>query len=218
MEYYDEATLDKIADELGKRLKVDNKTVISARGSYARIYVELDLSKPLEPSVAVGKFDYMLEYEHIHLICFSCGRVGHRKEACLNIPTAGGPANSSNMTVETGAKSDTGNVKFNGQLSDNGPGEIGFGEWMIVNRKPRWSNRPPGPSNSQAQPHGFKYRNNNQHQLDSDRAGPSKVQNNGPTNKRGLVSKNAVSQNSAPPKPTIPKPSSDPKGSRCNSD
>lgn len=83
MEYYDEATLDKIADELGKRLKVDNKTVISARGSYARIYVELDLSKPLEPSVAVGKFDYMLEYEHIHLICFSCGRVGHRKEASL---------------------------------------------------------------------------------------------------------------------------------------
>lgn len=65
MEYYDEATLDVIAEKLGKQLKVDNKIVISARGSYARICVELDLSKPLEPSIAVGKFDYMLEYEHI---------------------------------------------------------------------------------------------------------------------------------------------------------
>lgn len=65
MEYYDEATLDVIAEKLGKQLKVDNKIVISARGSYARICVELDLSKPLEPSIVVGKFDYMLEYEHI---------------------------------------------------------------------------------------------------------------------------------------------------------
>lgn len=35
MDYYDEVTLDKIADKLGKRLKVDDKTVISAQGSYA---------------------------------------------------------------------------------------------------------------------------------------------------------------------------------------
>lgn len=42
MEYYHEVTLDKIADKLGKRLKVDNKTVISARGSYARICAGLE--------------------------------------------------------------------------------------------------------------------------------------------------------------------------------
>lgn len=148
----------------------------------------LDLSKPLEPSVAIGKFDYMLEYEHIHLICFFCGRVGHRKEVCLHTLTTSGPASSSNLTVDTTGKSDTSNVKFNGQVSNSRTEEIGFGEWMIVTRKPKWPNRSSGPFKSEAQPQGFKYQNNQQNQQDTDCVGSSKVQNNGPTNKRGPVS------------------------------
>ncbi|KAI8527241.1 hypothetical protein RHMOL_Rhmol12G0060300 [Rhododendron molle] len=215
MEYYDEATLDVIADKLGKRLKVDNKTVISARGSYARICVELDLSKPLEPSIAVGKFDYMLEYEHIHLICFSCGRVGHRKEACRNSPTAGAPADAANPNVDSTGKADTSDVKFNGQVAENGIAEIGFGEWMIVSRKSKWPNRSSGPFKTEAQSEGFKYRNNNyKSHPESDHTGPSKVQSNGPLNKRGPLLRNSAQQNLAQSKKPTNNLSSDPKGSR----
>ncbi|KAE9448537.1 hypothetical protein C3L33_19556, partial [Rhododendron williamsianum] len=214
MEYYDETTLDVIAEKLGKRLKVDNKTVISARGSYARICVELDLSKPLEPSVAVGKFDYLLEYEHIHLICFSCGRVGHRKEACRHSPAAGDPASVSVPTVDATGKADASIVKFNGQVNEGGPEEIGFGEWMLVTRKPRWPNRPASLVKPEAQNQGFKYRSNNQQTpLETDRPGPSVAQS-GPSFKRGPVSRNSALPNVAQQKNTNSKTSSDPKGSR----
>lgn len=62
---------------MGKTLSIDSNTIDQVRGSYARVCVELDLSKPLEAFVAVGEYDYLIEYEHVHLICFSCGRVGH---------------------------------------------------------------------------------------------------------------------------------------------
>lgn len=64
--------------------KVHNKTVGSLIGSYARVRVEIDLRKPLNPFVVVGKNDYYIEYEHVHLICFSCGWVGHGRENCYN--------------------------------------------------------------------------------------------------------------------------------------
>lgn len=42
-----------------------------------------DLSQPLLPSITVGKFDYLIEYEQVHQICFSCGRVGHRRDIAI---------------------------------------------------------------------------------------------------------------------------------------
>lgn len=88
-EFYDEESLLIIATKLGKPLKVDINTIDGLRGSYARVCVEFDLSKPLEVSVVVGKYDYLIEYEHIHLICFACGRVGHQKENCSLLLGAG---------------------------------------------------------------------------------------------------------------------------------
>lgn len=71
MEYYDDEAIMDVAKELGKPLKVDeNTTVEAAKGAYARVCVEMDLSKPLPMSVAVENFDFFLEYEHMHLICF----------------------------------------------------------------------------------------------------------------------------------------------------
>lgn len=87
----------------------------------------------------------------------------------------GGPASSSNLTIDTAGKTDTGNVKINGKVSDSGPKEIGFGEWMILTRKPKWPNRPSGPFKSEAQPQGFKYQNNQQNQQETDRVGLSKL-------------------------------------------
>lgn len=81
-EFYKEDNIKEIAEKLGKYLKLDTKTYDSKRGSYARICVEMDLSQPLPPSIAVERYNYFLEYEHLHQFCFSCGRVGLRWESC----------------------------------------------------------------------------------------------------------------------------------------
>lgn len=94
----------------------------------------MDLSKPLEPSIAVDRYDIFLEYEHIHHICFSCGRVGHRREYCAsNLPSA--PEQNSGEPLRAVAKAAASNDKevcFNGQIVQDVTEDIGYGEWMVV--------------------------------------------------------------------------------------
>ena len=40
------------------------------------------MNKPLITSVQIGEFEQSISYEGIQRLCFSCGRLGHRKEAC----------------------------------------------------------------------------------------------------------------------------------------
>ncbi|KAL4330062.1 hypothetical protein AHAS_Ahas13G0362500 [Arachis hypogaea] len=62
--------------------KVDEHTSIYSRGKFAHICMEIDLSKKLVPfSSALGK-EFRLEYECLHLICFNCGRYGHKYDGC----------------------------------------------------------------------------------------------------------------------------------------
>lgn len=67
-----------IAKRLGRPIKIDYNTATSTRGKYARVCVEVDLAKPLVPAyLLVGK-KYMVEYEFLHYLCFSCGNVAIR--------------------------------------------------------------------------------------------------------------------------------------------
>ncbi|XP_028797607.1 uncharacterized protein LOC114753107 [Neltuma alba] len=52
------------------------------RGRYTRICVELDLQKRLVPRVMAANRLFHVEYEGLNLICFACGRYGHKKESC----------------------------------------------------------------------------------------------------------------------------------------
>lgn len=42
--------------------------------------VEVDLTKKLVPAIKVRGLTLKVEYEGLHLVCFSCGRYGHRQE------------------------------------------------------------------------------------------------------------------------------------------
>lgn len=57
MEFCEEDNIEDIGHKMGKFLKVDNKTIVTARGSFARIRVEMNLSQPLPASIAVEKYD-----------------------------------------------------------------------------------------------------------------------------------------------------------------
>ncbi|CAL0303158.1 unnamed protein product [Lupinus luteus] len=68
-------------------LKVDNLTSIHSRGKFARICVEINLARKLVPMIKVMGTVLNLEYECLHLICFNCGKYGHRRELCSDLPT-----------------------------------------------------------------------------------------------------------------------------------
>lgn len=72
--------------KLGTMLKVDQLTSFQARGQYARICVEIDLTKKLVSKIEVLGHTLLLEYEGLHSICFSCGRVGHKADKCMERP------------------------------------------------------------------------------------------------------------------------------------
>ncbi|XP_019183349.1 PREDICTED: uncharacterized protein LOC109178208 [Ipomoea nil] len=81
-EYYNLIFLRKLGNKVGRTIRVDQATSLVSRGMFARICVEVDISKPL-----ISKFKYKdrvrsVAYEGIHLICFSCGIYGHSPDAC----------------------------------------------------------------------------------------------------------------------------------------
>ncbi|KAK0608273.1 hypothetical protein LWI29_028212 [Acer saccharum] len=60
---------------------VDPITENQARGRFARICVEIDITKPLLGSLSIEDRSIRVEYESLGLICFKCGRFGHCKES-----------------------------------------------------------------------------------------------------------------------------------------
>ncbi|GLU14219.1 hypothetical protein SLE2022_308020 [Rubroshorea leprosula] len=81
-EYYDPISLHKIGNTIGTLLRVDAHTAHHTRGQYARVCVRVDLNKPLVKIVRLGKIRQKVAYEGIRGLCFSCGKIGHRKEHC----------------------------------------------------------------------------------------------------------------------------------------
>ncbi|KAL4392338.1 hypothetical protein AHAS_Ahas03G0335100 [Arachis hypogaea] len=83
IEYY-KRFLGTVGDHIGKTLKVDMNTVNQSRGKFARLCVELDLTKPLDVKHMVNDNTYFIEYEGLHMICFNYGHFGHANEACTH--------------------------------------------------------------------------------------------------------------------------------------
>ncbi|XP_057760262.1 uncharacterized protein LOC130980619 [Arachis stenosperma] len=146
-------------------LKIDQNTPIHFRGKFARLCVEIDLRHKLVLVIKVLGRDFKVKYEGLHLICFGCGRYGHRVELCSEggarkenvqpLSTDGGghsenvPKNlvvkSTNLVSElsNSVNQVTNNVGRNIGVSDlnedmeNGNTLNSFGPWMIVKRPQR---------------------------------------------------------------------------------
>ncbi|XP_028106754.1 uncharacterized protein LOC114305824 [Camellia sinensis] len=136
IEYYDDKVLYHISKVLSTPLKVDINTAMAARGKYARVCVEMDLRKPLISHLTIGRYHYVVEYEHLHRLCFSCGRVGHRKEKCTEFSVIQPEKIIQNETV-TQPESDNGpgTSKPTGQRKEEGYNveeKHGYGPWTIA--------------------------------------------------------------------------------------
>ncbi|XP_048491355.1 uncharacterized protein LOC125492689 [Beta vulgaris subsp. vulgaris] len=82
VEYYDKEALFTIASKLGKPIRVDYATNHLTRARYARICIEINLSKPITSKIWIGNQWQVILYENLHSLCFVCGRIGHQKNQC----------------------------------------------------------------------------------------------------------------------------------------
>ena len=173
IEYYDVEALKEIGQAIGTVLRIDTHTATEARGRYARLCVQIDIDKPLIYTVLISRFQQSVVYEGIGKLCFSCGRIGHRRENCcypINPQPPGNPdqtgnSRSSDREVRTyepttdtereremPASADTNPTTDTGMLivPDHSQ-EDNYGPWLVVTRK-KHANKIPKRSSGNTSP------------------------------------------------------------------
>ncbi|CAI9088678.1 OLC1v1023081C1 [Oldenlandia corymbosa var. corymbosa] len=99
VDYFHEDLLRSLIKPLGRYIKADKNTLAVERGKYARLTVELDLTKPSLGKTKIDGIEYNIEYEDLQKICFTCGKYGHLKNECSLTPTTSPATNP--MKTET---------------------------------------------------------------------------------------------------------------------
>nr|POE81054.1 uncharacterized protein CFP56_55205 [Quercus suber] len=152
IEYYNAEALKEIGQAIGTVLRIDTHTASETRARYARLCVQVDINKPLIYTILIGNFQQPVLYEGINQLCFSCGRVGHRREVCQytirapspdkpdgSVPSCKVDGNGKDNSTEVHHVPDSGklhhvpestNKSSSGQLDADG-----YGPWLVVTRK-----------------------------------------------------------------------------------
>ncbi|KAI9120679.1 hypothetical protein K1719_007712 [Acacia pycnantha] len=95
--FFDKKFLLNLGNSIGKAIRLDIHTAQRSRGKFARLCVELDLTKPLVPEFYVEGQVLSVEYESLGSLCSKCGRVGHSHQGCEEFHKKG---NESGMDIE----------------------------------------------------------------------------------------------------------------------
>ena len=76
-----------MGNKLGKLLKVDVVTSAAIRGRYARLCIQINMAYPFQYArcVKIGAFWQAIIYENLPMLCYRCGRLGHREVHCTEI-------------------------------------------------------------------------------------------------------------------------------------
>ena len=131
IEFYDPLVLREIGLAIGPVLQIDSYTASGSRASFARLCVQIDLSKPLVNLVRVGRLRQKVMYEGILAFCFCCGRLGHKQENCgfrvRPMEKTREEGSSERQKVQQTEQAD--HAKHSDQSNPN------FGDWMIVTKR-----------------------------------------------------------------------------------
>ena len=91
-EFWDAECLSEILKPVGPVVRSDQNTLLRLKGKFARICVNLDVTKPLPGSISVvrpqGCLRFPLIYEGLHEVCPLCGGESHQLQACPKLPLA----------------------------------------------------------------------------------------------------------------------------------
>ncbi|MCI03281.1 zinc ion binding/nucleic acid binding protein, partial [Trifolium medium] len=117
--------------------KVDKNTLTHERGKYARLCVQVNLTKPLLGMFTIKGRKYNVEYEGLHMLCLTCGKFGHYKEGC---PERGKTTIESHEGGETvKGKASQGHELYDGNID---------GPWMVVQKQKRGKKATPARNNT----------------------------------------------------------------------
>lgn len=83
MIYYDDNALCAIAFYIGTPVKIDSNMTLATHGKFARVCVEVDLTKPLTGGVMLDGHWQRVEYEGFHVVCYQCGCYRHTTDLCM---------------------------------------------------------------------------------------------------------------------------------------
>src|ERR1044072_6011565 len=103
--FYDESFLISVAQVIGKPVRVNINTLHGETGRFARICVELDLTKSVYERIMIEDHWYKIEYEGLHIICTKCGCYSHHSRECTKIVVtsttiaAGGPTSQEEVQL-----------------------------------------------------------------------------------------------------------------------
>ncbi|CAI0381495.1 unnamed protein product [Linum tenue] len=69
IEFINKEAVMKIAEWLGRPVRVDRATELGARGKYARVFVEVDLTQSLLSQFKIEGVTYLVQYEGLDDLC-----------------------------------------------------------------------------------------------------------------------------------------------------
>ncbi|KAL8136630.1 LOW QUALITY PROTEIN: hypothetical protein V2J09_002631 [Rumex salicifolius] len=130
MIHYDRNLLYAISSTIENPLKIDNNTLNATRNRFARVCIEVDLTRPLKGEIFLNGDKLQLKYESLYLICFNCERYGHDCDHC---PTTKEPTGTGDR-----AKPSDQNTEFASRTKPRLPmatGETPWGSWMNLHGK-----------------------------------------------------------------------------------
>ncbi|KAJ7959865.1 reverse transcriptase [Quillaja saponaria] len=130
IECHESQFLMRMAERIGSPIKCDTTTSRADRGNFARICVEVDLSKPLVSRYELQKQVSFIEYEGHHLVCFQCRHYGHAKETC---PNRAQEKPTEAKTTEANILMEDVDPRWVKRMT-RGVEETLYGEWMIVRK------------------------------------------------------------------------------------
>lgn len=143
IEYYDQSFLFTVGRKIGEPIRIDSATSLISRGKFARMCIEVDITKPLLAKFWLRRRIRRIEYEGIHLVCFKCGVYGHSHDSCSKkdnaeeenvreaAATAGGNQQSDGKGIEGKNQEDIRPQMIRPEITDS------FGPWMIAKRNTR---------------------------------------------------------------------------------
>ncbi|KAI9118907.1 hypothetical protein K1719_009582 [Acacia pycnantha] len=79
---FDKQFLLNLGNSIGKAIRLGVHTAQRARGEFARMCIELDLTKPLVPKFNVEGQVLSVVYESLGLLCNKYGWFGHNRDGC----------------------------------------------------------------------------------------------------------------------------------------
>ncbi|CAN1743735.1 hypothetical protein LINPERHAP1_LOCUS1891 [Linum perenne] len=120
--FFNHTAVTRIGNHIGKTVRLDLATKEGARARYARVCVEVDISKPLLGKYMIGDRVYYVEYECLENLCYTCGMYGHKADSCST--TADSPLMDSSKEPAS-------------PTEDTKEPENDTGSWMTVSRRSR---------------------------------------------------------------------------------